>query len=343
MSYLVAFLVPIIGFWSLSNEGLLSFSLLIYGFIGLSLIDAIIGKKTRKLIRQEQDRLSTQVFYKWFLRIMLPLHVLGLVYFFIQLDHSPDTLTTIGHILTYGIMCGVMGINVAHELGHKNNPVDLFFAKSLLLCCLYMHFHIEHNRGHHKNVGKPNEPGTAKLEESLYAFYVRAIIAVFTHAWKLEKDRLLKNNIEAWSLKNQMIRFMLIQLGFVALLAISVGWLYTLYFFFAAFIGILLLEAINYIEHYGLKRLEIKPDIYESVAPRHSWNSDHWFSRVSLFELPLHPDHHLNASKQYQTLNSRENAPQMPFGYPFMILMALFPPIWFKVMNSRIPAVNLES
>jgi len=140
-----------------------------------------------------------------------------------------------------------------------------------------------------------------------------------------------------------MLQFLVLQLGFWAAIVTLFNWNTLFWYLGAALIGVLLLESLNYVEHYGLVRKEIKPGIYESISPKHSWNSDHWVSRTVLFDLPLHADHHIYGSKEYQVLNSREEAPQMPLGYAGMILMALVPPIWFRVMNKKIDALNLES
>ena len=104
----------------------------------------------------------------------------------------------------------------------------------------------------------------------------------------------------------------------------------------AAFTGILLLETVNYIEHYGLQRKQLKPKVYEAVSPKHSWNSNHIFGRLMLFELSRHSDHHYRSSRKYQVLRSLEHSPQMPAGYPAMMLLALVPPLWFRVMNKQL-------
>ena len=95
----------------------------------------------------------------------------------------------------------------------------------------------------------------------------------------------------------------------------------------------MLLESVNYIEHYGLTRKRVNDNRYEQVAPEHSWNSDHMLGRVVLFELSRHSDHHANPERSYQDLRTLETSKQLPFGYPAMIVLALFPAKWFQVMN----------
>jgi alkane 1-monooxygenase len=55
-----------------------------------------------------------------------------------------------------------------------------------------------------------------------------------------------------------------------------------------------------------------------------------------LLELSRHSDHHYIASRKYQILRHFNESPQMPTGYPGMLILSLFPPLWFKVMNPRI-------
>jgi alkane 1-monooxygenase len=140
-----------------------------------------------------------------------------------------------------------------------------------------------------------------------------------------------------------MLRFQLIQLGFVILVWWFFGTFATIAFLIAAFIGILLLETVNYIEHYGLSRNKTKSGYYERPQPNHSWNSDHQMGRLLLFELSRHSDHHYKASRKYQILKYHDDAPQMPTGYPGMMLLALVPPLWFYIMDPRLDKATPSS
>jgi alkane 1-monooxygenase len=235
-----------------------------------------------------------------------------------------------------GLLCGVFGINVGHELGHRVNVFEQTLAKMLLLTSLYMHFYIEHNKGHHKRVATPEDPSSARYGEWVYSFYFRSIILSYLSAWHIANEDLRKNGKATFSLLNEMLLFQLIQIAFLAFLFFIFGWQATIYFVVAAIIGFLLLETVNYIEHYGLQRKSTGEGKYERAMPAHSWNSDHVIGRLFLFELSRHSDHHYLASRKYQLLRHHDDAPQMPTGYPGMLLLALIPPIWFWVMNKRI-------
>jgi alkane 1-monooxygenase len=236
-----------------------------------------------------------------------------------------------------GMICGVLGINVAHELGHRPKPIERFMAKLLLATSLYMHFYIEHNKGHHRNVGTSADGATARRNESLYAFWFRTIIRSFRSAWQITEKELRRKKQNVWSLKNEILVMLIVQALLCAIIVVVFSLFTLLCFLAAAFMGILLLETVNYIEHYGLYRNKVNEFRYEDVEPEHSWNSDHVLGRLVLFELTRHSDHHYEPAKHYQLLNSMKGASQLPAGYPAMMLLSLFPPMWFLVMNSRLP------
>lgn len=252
---------------------------------------------------------------------------------------SANDLTTydiLGRIWVMGLLCGTFGINVGHELGHRVNKFEQTLAKALLLTSLYMHFFTEHNKGHHKRVATPEDPSSARYGEMVYTFYFRTILFSYLSAWHIANDEMRKKGRSIFSFKNEMIQFHIIQAGFLTTIFFIFGGPVTLYFLSAAFIGILLLETVNYIEHYGLQRKSVGDGKYERATPVHSWNSDHIIGRLMLFELSRHSDHHYMASRKYQVLRHHDNSPQMPTGYPGMMLLSLFPPLWFYIMNKKI-------
>jgi len=204
-----------------------------------------------------------------------------------------------------------------------------------------MHFFIEHNRGHHKNVATELDPASSRYGENVYSFYLRSIPDGFVSAWKLESKRLKKLNKNVFGFDNEMLRFQMIQLLLCLCVFWFFGWAVLLYFISAALFGILMLETVNYIEHYGLMR-EKKGNHYERTMPVHSWNSNHPLGRLLLFELSRHSDHHFLASRKYQILRHHDDSPQMPTGYAGMMILALLPPMWFSVMNRRIERFRME-
>lgn len=200
-----------------------------------------------------------------------------------------------------------------------------------------MHFFIEHNRGHHKTVATKQDPASGRFGDNLYIFFFRTIIGGWISAWELEATRLKKSGSSFISLKNEMVRMLLWQLALIVGIYLIFGGLVLLYFLSGAIIGILLLETVNYIEHYGLER-KMKGDSYERIMPAHSWNSNHPIGRLLLLELSRHSDHHYKASRKYQVLRHFDESPQMPTGYPGMMILAFISPLWFLVMHRFINA-----
>lgn len=337
LKYSPVFISFSLGFLALALGGFWTFSLPLYAFGVIPLLELLFHPDEKNMGKAEAEVAKSDRIYDWLLYLVVPLQY-GLLAFFLYLvtyvELSP--LELIGSILTMGIACGAFGINVAHELGHRHKKEEQTMAKMLLLTSLYMHFFIEHNRGHHKNVSTHEDPATSRKGEILYFFWIRSIVGSFIHAWQLENQRLRKKGLPAFSLRNEMLQYQLIQGALVAGIGFGFGWLTLLYFLGAATIGFLLLETVNYIEHYGLVRDKIKDAYYESVRPEHSWNSNHLVGRMMLFELSRHSDHHYRASRPYQVLRHMEGSPQMPTGYPGMIILSLFPPLWFSVMHRQI-------
>jgi alkane 1-monooxygenase len=314
---------------------------LFYAFMVIPVLELFISPNSNNLNAAEEEVVKADKTYDIIIYLVVGLQFFALSGFLYGFIH--DELTTMdiaGRIVAMGILCGVFGINVGHELGHRVNKFEQGLAKALLLTSLYMHFFTEHNKGHHRRVATPEDPSSARYGEMIYTFYFRTIIFSYISAWHISNDEMRKKGNSALSLKNEMVQFTIIQLAFIGLIFLMTSWLITLYFIAAAFIGILLLESVNYIEHYGLQRKSTGEGKYERAMPEHSWNSDHIIGRLMLFELSRHSDHHYLASRKYQILRHHDKSPQMPTGYPGMILLSLFPPAWFYVMNKRIKSLQ---
>jgi alkane 1-monooxygenase len=242
----------------------------------------------------------------------------------------------LGAVLSMGVACGVLGINVAHDLGHRRKTYEQNLAKSLLLTSLYMHFFIEHNRGHHARVATHADPATSRRGESIFQFLPRSIAGGWLDAWELEFRRLKVRKLSLFSLRNQMMRFQLLQVAFTACIFLAFGPTAGIAFVAAALMGAVMLETVNYVEHYGLRREEKPNGRFEGVRPAHSWNSNHPVGRIILFELTRHSDHHANDRRRYQVLRHFDESPQLPTGYPAMMVLAWCPPLWFAVMHREL-------
>jgi len=341
LKYFPAFTVPVFLWLSLSLEGIWSYSLFFYAFIFVPILEQVLPASEENMNKVEEQLAADDRSYDFLMYIMLPIQFGLLFYFLHQLQtYSWTTSEVIGKVLCMGIACGGFGINIAHELGHRHTVYEKLMSKALLLSSLYMHFFIEHNRGHHLQVATHNDPATARYGENFFFFYARSMVMGFISAWKLENKRLRKLGLSWFSWRNEMIWFVIIQIAFCLAIATFFSLWVVCCFIIAAFIGIMTLELVNYIEHYGLLRKQKSNGGYEKVLPIHSWNSNYFLGRLLLFELTRHSDHHYRPSRKYQTLRHFDDSPQMPAGYPAMMICALFPPIWFHIMHRQIDEIH---
>lgn len=343
MTFLLALVGPALGFAGLIGHGLWCWSFPVYGFVLVPLADALLPQRHGGYTDEEEAAALREPLFDWIVYSIVPIHWGLLILFFFTVDGPAlNAWEVAGRVATMGMLCGVYGINVAHELGHRAKRGERNMARALLLTSLYMHFIVEHNRGHHRHVGTPKDPATARRGEVLYLFWFRTIVFSWLSAWRIERDRLNRSGLAVWSHHNEMLRYSALQL----LLCIIVGWVFgtftLLAFLAAAAIGVLLLETVNYIEHYGLMRVARADGSYGRVQHAHSWNSDHPVGRIVLFELTRHSDHHHTASKKYQVLEGVEAGAQLPTGYPGMMLLSLVPPLWTAVVHPRLDRLRAQ-
>lgn len=336
LKYSAEYIAPLSTFISLYIGGIMSYFSPVFLFGIIPLLELIVPERPQNPSPEEEDEKKNKRIYDYLLYLNVPIQYFLLVYFLVRITGGVTPFELVGMTLSMGMSCGIIGINVAHELGHRIKPLEQYLAKSLLATSLYMHFFIEHNRGHHKRVATWEDPATARYGESIYAFWIRSVIYSYLSAWELANKRMRKKNLPLVSLQNEMIRFHIIQIALIGVVGLLFGWLGAIGFIGAAIVGFLLLETVNYIEHYGLMRSKKPNGKYEPVQPCHSWNSDHTIGRITLFELTRHSDHHYQASRKYQVLRHFDQSPQLPTGYPGMMLLSLFPPIWFRVMHKKI-------
>ena len=341
--YITPFILYVLSLLAFQGEGLICYTPLLYTFFAIPFLELFIKASAANLDEVEESLAKQNKLYDFILYAAVIMQYYSLWIFLNSLQAPAlSTATIVGRVISMGLLCGSFGINVAHELGHRVNKMEQTFSKMLLLTSLYMHFFIEHNKGHHKHVATASDPSTAKYNQSVYVFWPQTLIGTYLSAWKIAKEELEKKGKSWFSINNEMLLFQLIQVAFVLGIYLFFGLIVTLCFLIAALLGVLLLESVNYIEHYGLTRNETENHQFERVQPHHSWNSNHIIGRLMLFELSRHSDHHYLASRKYQILRSYDNAPQMPTGYPGMILLSLVPPLWFKVMNNQMKKYNLK-
>ncbi|MBK9330342.1 MAG: alkane 1-monooxygenase [Sphingobacteriales bacterium] len=332
--YLFALLMPALALISVSLHGAWTFTAFLFTFGIVPFVEMLYNGTSENLSTEEEQSALKNFYFDMLVYLNIPLQFLLLVLFFNRLSNpETTTLEMIGMTLSVGIMCAIIGTNVGHELAHRPKKFEIILGKMLFATTLNMHFAVYHNKWHHRYVATPLDPATAKKGESLYAFFTRSIPGTYILSWKMEYKRLKKAGEGWFSMHNLMLRGQLIQLMMLLLIYLIWGKFALLGFLGSSFLGILIYEAGNYIEHYGMERKEVKDGVYERCMPCHSWNSNHVLGRIMLYELSRHSDHHYLASRKFQILRHFEESPQLPAGYPGAILMAAIPSLWYKKIH----------
>ena len=343
-AYLLFFISPCIPFvsWWLSFDFLTinqaPYFALLFFFVLIPIADWLIGKDPHNVPESLCKEISQQGFYKVLTLMTVPLMMFVLAFGLWQFTNEHLHWSgKLGWILNIGIIGGILSINVAHELIHKNSNLEKNCGGVLLSFVCYGGFKIEHVRGHHVNVSTPRDPSSAGYNQSLYDFLPKAYYHNISNAWKLEAIRLKRKGSKVWSLSNELVLWYSISLVIAIICIIVAGYQGLLFFLGQSLIAFTLLEMINYIEHYGLRRKKDSKGKYQRVSHHHSWNSNYLLTNLLLIQLQRHSDHHAFPKRRYQVLRHYDDSPQLPAGYATMILLALIPPLWKKVIN---PIVN---
>ena len=336
LKYLMSYTIAIVTIVGILLGGGYAYMTVIYAFVFIPALEMLLKESNEEMSDEVKKNRSMDIFFDILLYLNIPL-VFSI--FFLSLNlllYSSSSFEIVGIIASTSIMMATNGINVAHELGHRKSFFSRTCSKLLLMPSQYMHFYIEHNFGHHVNVGTAEDPATAKYKQSLYSFWITSVIGQYIGAWKLQLKLLKISKYKFFSIKNDMMFYVIFQLMFIYLIYFNYGITVTIYSLIISVISFLFLETINYIEHYGLSRKKDENGRYERVKTIHSWNSNHVVGRLVLYELTRHSDHHFISSKKYQVLESIDESPQLPYGYPTSILLSMVPPLWFKIMNPRV-------
>lgn len=344
IGFLTAFIIPFLTILGFYLGGYWNYIAILFVFVVIPVIDYWVGEDPENLTETESLLIAEQFYYRFITYLWTYFQISFLFWgAYVIATTELQMHEWVGFVLSFSLVTGGIGITVAHELGHKKSKLERLYSQLLLMTVSYMHFYIEHNRGHHVYVATPRDPATGRRGEPFPKFWFRSVFGSYFSAWKLESERLNRKGRSAFSMKNQMvwytvlpIVFCLTLVFFTQLITGELVWLVAIFFIIQSVLAFTLLELVNYIEHYGIVRRELSPGKYERVNPMHSWNSNHRLSNFFLFQLQRHSDHHANAIKRYQVLKHYDESPQLPSGYSAMILLAAIPPLWFKIMNPRL-------
>lgn len=312
----------------------------IYGYYVWTIIDLFTG------LNEDNPRVDETDDYLYWYRLIpivwAPVQA-ALVVFALWVVGQSGWLSTSESVALFvclGIITGAIGINYAHELMHQKNRLERWLGDFLMTMVLYGHFRSEHLLVHHRYVCTPRDPVTAPYNVGMHRVLPRVLLESLRSSWKAEAAMLARKNLGRYHRSNPFWRYALWQVLWLALaFAIAGGW-GVLLFLVQAFVAVLHLELVNYVEHYGLTRRHLGDGKYEHVQPHHSWNAPHRATNWILINLQRHSDHHYKPDRRFPVLQTypEDEAPQLPFGYPIMITLATIPPLWRWYMNPKVRA-----
>ncbi|WP_246183037.1 alkane 1-monooxygenase [Mycolicibacterium grossiae] len=316
-------------------------------YLLLPTLDRFFGPDGQNPPDEVMERLENDRYYRYCTYAYIPFQyasvILGAYLFtasdlaWLGFDGGVNWVGKVGLALSVGVLGGV-GINTAHELGHKKDALERWLSKITLAQTWYGHFYIEHNRGHHVRVATPEDPASARFGETFWEFLPRSVWGSLRSSWELEAKRLQRAGKPTWHWSNDVLNAWAMSLVLWGALTAAFGWGVLVYMAISAVYGFTLLETVNYLEHYGLLRQKTASGRYERCTPEHSWNSDHIVTNLFLYHLQRHSDHHANPTRRYQTLRSMDGAPNLPSGYASMIALTYVPALWRAVMDHRVLA-----
>ena len=312
---------------------------LIVTYFVIPIIDWLFGSDENNPPEEIVPQLEEDKYYRLLTYFTVPMHFIVLIAmaWFVG-THSLSAWAVVGLALIAGSYSG-LGINTAHEMGHKKPKFEKLLAKIVLAVPAYGHFCIEHNRGHHTYVATTEDPASSRMGESIYHFVLREIPGSFKRGWQQEAERLNKLGKSSWSIDNDILQSFAISLVLQGTLIALFGWVMIPFLLIHNVWAWFQLTSANYIEHYGLLREKLPNGRYERCQPHHSWNANYIFSNIALFHLERHSDHHANPTRRYQSLRNFDDIPQLPNGYYGMYLVAYIPWLWYKIMDKRV--INL--
>jgi alkane 1-monooxygenase len=339
LRFLVAWLLPLLTINVITAHPAYSALGTLVIWWGIALVDVLWpgGKTSPAALAPGAGR----VYFDWILRLYVPLQLV-LIAIGAHAVVRADWPVVLGVAFSVGFITGSQGITFAHELGHSKSKNDRFCAWVLMTSVCYGHFMVEHYRGHHPRAATHDDAATSRFGESLYQFLPRTLSGSLLSGWRLEAQRLLQMKSSwlrsplAWSTAASLMVFVLL----VAFLPTQAAVKVIVYFAVQSVVAFVLLEIVNYIEHYGLER-QTSNGKRESFAVMHAWNADNVATNSMLANLQRHSDHHMHAWKRYPTLEPLPG-PQLPTGYAGCLLLAMLPPLWFALMHPRLSELALD-
>jgi len=267
-------------------------------------------------------------------------HLLLLLWGMHELWARTFDLASLSLLTSLAVLCfSSSSAPVGHELIHKRSALEKWSGNLVFNSICFPTFNIEHLRGHHVYSGTPLDADTADKGQNYYRFVLRTVPLQFKRGVELEAIRLSKAGLGFWHWKNELLR----HCGVSALILVLMLALFDLkglliYLVYSA-LAICSLEMIQYMSHYGLKRKNLPGGGYAKMQRLHSWNSNGGLTDLLSVSIQKHSAHHEMPSEYFSALDIDQGSSLLPFSYYLMFAVALFPPLWFKIMDPRVEDV----
>lgn len=231
-----------------------------------------------------------------------------------------------------GLIFGQISHPVAHELIHKRQRLLRWLGMWIYTSLLTGHHASAHLLIHHVYVGSDQDPNSAPKGENFYRYMARVTRQSFVAALRVENARRRRSDAPVYLHPYGLYMGGGVACASVAAVALGpVGLIAFLSIIAHAQIQILMSD---YVQHYGLRRIRHENGRLEAVGPQHSWNAPDVFSAVLMVNAPRHSDHHMSPHRAFPALQlNPENMPYLPYPLPVMGVIALFPKLWFRLMN----------
>lgn len=337
LPFFIVYLIPASALLAIAWKGPWLLSTVVLVFVLTPIVDVILGENRRNPRELEGPPPRRDLVWDLALWLWVPVQIFMIAWTLLQIRAGTvDGWEITAIAVAVGISSGAGAINVAHELMHRGAKWEKALAEILMSSACYTHFCIEHIRGHHRKVATPDDPASARFGESVYRFLPRTLAGSLRSAWSIETERVKKKGRGVLGLSDRRFRYPLVLAAILAIAGAAAGWRGVAFFVGQGLVGVLLLEIINYIEHYGLRRKQLESGRFEPIGPTHSWNASQRLTNWYLFNLQRHADHHEYASRPYWLLRHLDDSPQLPAGYATMALIALVPPLWRHLMDHRV-------
>lgn len=244
---------------------------------------------------------------------------------FIPYQEGISGMNLIGATLSIGIFAGI-GIIYGHELAHTKG-FSFVISRWMMGLSGKAHFCYAHVYNHHLELGHEDDPATSPRGRSLYAHFPLSGLGQSKFLYTMEKQRLARQGKPFVTWENRWIRGYAMSLPTLLLFWWAGGWVGIGCLAVVWMISNFELEALNYLEHYGLIREKGQPIDY-----RHSWDNSTAFTSWFFIEIGRQADHHDRGETHFWELDD-VGAPNTGWGYFTLYALALVPPLWHRYMR----------